>query len=316
MVEAGREDQEPAASPRTPRCPVLQEQADLMTTFFQGQMDYIFFFYGLAFIGLGVVSYILAKEVKHRLPWGWLALFGFTHGANEWLNLVALPWPEVMWFGALRWAIMTVSFLCLVEFGRLSLIQRRGRGPWRWLLVVLALGAGLGALDGLSGLNATTRYCLGLVGSLWAGWALYAECREAEPRCRPWLLAGVVGFILYGLATGVVVPKAELFPANKLNYDTLNSLKGLPIQLVRGLLALWIAAMFTGYFQVAWPAEYDRCHRYRSRYLYGAGTALLLILAGGWFLTQSLGNLAWKQVRETSLAHNKLAIQRLTFETQ
>lgn len=63
-----------------------------MSTFFQGQLDYIFFFYGLAFIGLGVVCYILAKEVNQRLPWIWLALFGLTHGANEWLDLVALCW--------------------------------------------------------------------------------------------------------------------------------------------------------------------------------------------------------------------------------
>ena len=54
-----------------------------MTIFFQGQMDYIFFFYGLAFIGLGVVAYILAKEVNQRLPWSWLALFGLTHGVID-----------------------------------------------------------------------------------------------------------------------------------------------------------------------------------------------------------------------------------------
>ena len=70
-----------------------------MTTFFQGQLDYIFFFYGLAFIGLGVVAYILSKEANQRLPWGWLALFGFTHGANEWLDLVALVWGDGVWFG-------------------------------------------------------------------------------------------------------------------------------------------------------------------------------------------------------------------------
>ena len=46
------------------------------------------------------------------------------------------------------------------------------------------------------------------------------------------------------------------------------------------------------------------------------GAALLVILAGGWFLTQSLGNLAWQQVRKGSLAHNQLAIQRLTFELE
>jgi hypothetical protein len=75
-----------------------------MTTFFQAQMDYICFFYGLAFIGLGVVAYILSKEANHRLPWGWLALFGLTHGANEWLDLMALVWGDGAWFGALRWA--------------------------------------------------------------------------------------------------------------------------------------------------------------------------------------------------------------------
>jgi diguanylate cyclase (GGDEF)-like protein/PAS domain S-box-containing protein len=285
-----------------------------MNPFLQGQMDYIFFFYGLAFIGLGVVCSILSKEANPRLPWGWLALFGLTHGANEWLDLVGLSWPGVMWFGALRWAVMTASFLCLVEFARLTLTQKRGRGPGRWLLVVLCLGAGLGGLSSWSSLNATTRYFLGLVGSLGAGWALFAEAREAEPRCRPWLLAGGVGFIFYGLATGLVVPQAGFWPAAVVNHETFASLTGLPIQLVRGLLALWIACMITGYFQVAWPAEYKRCHRYRSRYLYGAGAALLLILAGGWFLTQSLGNLAWQQVRQTSLAHNQLAVQRLAFD--
>jgi hypothetical protein len=126
-----------------------------MSTFIQGQMDYIFFFYGLAFISLGLVAYILSKEVNQRLSWRWLALFGFTHGAHEWLDLVALSWSDGLMFEALRWAVMTVSFLCLVEFGRLSLAPSRGRGPGRWVLIILGLGATLGALSGLSGLNAT-----------------------------------------------------------------------------------------------------------------------------------------------------------------
>ena len=287
-----------------------------MTTFFQAQMDYIFFFYGLAFIGLGVVAYILSQEANQRLPWGWLALFGFTHGANEWLDLMALVAGDGVWFGALRLAVLTASFLCLVEFGRLSLTQRWGRGPGRGLLVVLALGAGLGAFDGLSGLNAASRYFLGLVGSLGAGWALLAEARQGDSRCRPSLLAGGVGFILYGLATGVVVPQAGFFPANTLNYQTFTSLTGLPIQLVRGLLAAWITAMSVGYFQLA-PSEGDeRQHRYRARYLYVEVAALTVILAGGWFLTQFLGNLAGQEVRKGSLGHNQLAIQRLAFEVK
>ena len=169
--------------------PLTQEQVDPMSTFFQGQMDYIFFFYGLAFIGLGVVAYILSKEVNQRLPWGWLALFGFTHGANEWLDLVALSWADGVVFGALRWAILTVSFLCLVEFGRLSLVQRRGRGPGRWLWSSWAWAPAWGLWAGWNGLNATTRYCLGLVGSLGAGLALLRRGQRCRPPVPP-LAAG------------------------------------------------------------------------------------------------------------------------------
>jgi C4-dicarboxylate-specific signal transduction histidine kinase len=50
--------------------------------------------------------------------------------------------------------------------------------------------------------------------------------------------------------------------------------------------------------------------------MYGVGSALVVILAAGWFLTQFLGDLAGQQVRKDSLAHNQLAIQRLAFEVE
>ncbi|MFZ5448519.1 MAG: diguanylate cyclase [Thermodesulfobacteriota bacterium] len=287
-----------------------------MNTFFQGQMDYIFFFYGLAFVGLGVVCYILSKEASQRLPWRWLALFGLTHGINEWLDLVALTWQDGVWFAACRWVVMAASFIFLMEFGRLGLCRQQNHIPGRWVLGLLALASGLGAVHGLSGLNVTSRYALGLVGSFWAGWALCREGGQADSQQRFWLLGGGVGLMVYGLATGVIVPTAPIFPAAWVNYGTFSSFTGLPIQLVRGLLALWIAAMIAGYFQISWPAEYERCHRQRARYMYGAGAALLLILIFGWILTQFLGNLAWQQVRKTSLNHNKLAVQRLAFEVE
>jgi PAS domain S-box-containing protein len=287
-----------------------------MNNWFQGQMDYIFFFYGLAFIGLGVVCYILSKEVNQRLAWVWLAFFGFTHGLNEWLDLVAFTWSDGGWFAACRWAIMTASFLFLVEFGRLSLIRRRGRGPGRWLLVILALGACLGALSGWNGLNATTRYAMGLVGGLGAGWALFGEGRQAAPRSRPWLLAGGVGLFLYGLATGLIVPRAWFWPASAVNYETFANLTGLPIQLVRGVLASWTTVMIVGFFEASWPASDERSHRSRARYMYGIVTSLALILVAGWFFTQFLANVAREQVRKEFVSKGKLIILHLTFELE
>ena len=287
-----------------------------MNNWFQGQMDCIFFFCSLAFIGLGVICYILSKEVNQRLPWVWLALFGFTYGLSELLDFMVLAWPDWVWLSACRWAVMTVSFLFLLEFGRLSQIRRRGWGPGRWLLAILALVACLGALSGWNGLNATTRYVLGLVGSLWAGWTLYTEGRQGDPPQRFWLLAGGVGLMLYGLATGMIVPRAPFFPATLVNYEAFTSLMGLPIQLVRGFLALWIAAMIMGYFQRSWSAEYEQSHRVRARYLYGATTVLAVILASGWVLTQRLGNMARKEVLQDTANHSNLIMQRLLFELE
>ncbi len=285
-----------------------------MSIWFQGQLDYVFFFCGLAFICLGAVSYILSKEDKQRLPWRYLACFGLIHGLNEWLDFLAMRLPDEVWFAALRAAVLALSFLCLVEFGRLSGIRRQGRGPGRWVLGVLLLGAGLGAFSGWSGLNAATRYTLGLAGSLWAGWALYKEGQEADSRGRTWLLAGAAGFLFYGLTTGLVVPAASFFPASLVNCETFTHFTGLPVQFVRGLLAVGIVAAITGYFQGAWPAENEGSHRHRARFMLGVGMALAVILAAGWFLTNFLGQVARAQIRKDGVGQSKIIIQRLTSE--
>ena len=47
-----------------------------MREFFLGQMDYIFYIYGLAFILLFSVCSSLQKQYKARIPWNFLGLFG------------------------------------------------------------------------------------------------------------------------------------------------------------------------------------------------------------------------------------------------
>jgi PAS domain S-box-containing protein len=287
-----------------------------MASWFLGQTDYLFFVYGLAFFGLGVVSYLLSREVNQRLPWIWLALFGFSHAVHEWLDLMPQVWQAAFWLMTCRRASLALSFLFLAEFGRLSLVRQWGRGPGRWLLGVLALMGCLGGWWGWSGLGATTRYTLGLVGSLSAGLALYGEARRPDFPGRGWLTAGGLGFILYGLATGLVVPPAPFFPASALNFHTFTNLTGLPVEVLRAILAVAIAAMSLGYIQSLWSAEFLESRRYRVRYLHGMVTALVVILAAGWLLTQTLGHLAKERIQKDTASHGNLIIQRLTFELE
>ena len=61
---------------------------------FQGQMDYIFFFKGLAFILVVAVSCLFRGYPSQRLPWRWFGLFALLQGLAAWLSLVAMNFGE------------------------------------------------------------------------------------------------------------------------------------------------------------------------------------------------------------------------------
>jgi hypothetical protein len=63
---------------------------EMMSEFFKSQLDYIFFFYGTAFLLLIPICLFLRGRMNRQMAWTWLAWFGATHGVNEWLDLLAL----------------------------------------------------------------------------------------------------------------------------------------------------------------------------------------------------------------------------------
>ena len=63
---------------------------DNMAVFFSNQLDFIFFFYGLAFILLGVTCFAISRSRGRGESWAVLGWFAVAHGAGEWLDLTAL----------------------------------------------------------------------------------------------------------------------------------------------------------------------------------------------------------------------------------
>jgi PAS domain S-box-containing protein len=277
-----------------------------MAAFFNAQIDYIFFCYGLAFILFVPICHFLNRRPRRRLPWMWLGLFGAAHGLNEWLDLLALDFGGGPAFGLARVTLLIVSFVFLVEFGRASTLTLRGRGPGRLILAVLLVVTALGGLAGFAGLWPASRYALGLVGGLWAAGALYLASRDPGPG-KLALQGAALGMAAYALASGLVVNPAPFFPASLLNATTFFTATGLPIQLVRGLLALWICACLGFLAQAHLAQETERrIALWGKTLIFGAAAAVIALLLGGWFTTQYFGNDATRDIRINQESHGKV----------
>jgi signal transduction histidine kinase/CheY-like chemotaxis protein len=283
--------------------------------FFQHQLDYIFFFYGLAFILLAAICSTIRWEQNRRLPWIWLALFGFTHGINEWLDMLTLSFGDGTIFSVIRVGLMTVSFVFLMEFGRDGLFKLWGKGPGRWIYIPLGSSLIIGGLWGLSELNATARYSFGLLGGLLSALALF-HASKTDKTARTILSSAAVLMALYAIASGAIVAKAPFFPASVLNQDFIFSLTGIPIQLFRGILALLITAMIWRYHQhsrqLYW-LHFDRI--IKKNYGFHLTIILLIVLIAGWLFTDYVGRAADRKARMDVLNQTTIAAAALNTES-
>ncbi|MHB9072995.1 MAG: PAS domain S-box protein [Desulfobaccales bacterium] len=282
-----------------------------MADFFRSQVDYIFFFYGFSFILLVPLCHFLNRRPQRRLPWMWLGLFGVTHGLSEWLDLLALGLPSSFLLNMARVGLMIVSFALLMEFGRAGTLILRGRAPGRWIIAAFLGVAALGGIAGFSGLSASSRCTLGLVGGLWAGWVFYLASQNPGPG-RLALLGTGLGMAAFALATGLVPDPAPFFPASWLNSVTFFSVMGFPIQMVRGLLTLGVAAGLCLFAQASLAQEAESRVRVWGRTLMaGAAVLVIALLLLGWFTTQYFSDEATKETRSNQESYAKVLIRMM-----
>ncbi|MCL5103277.1 MAG: EAL domain-containing protein [Armatimonadetes bacterium] len=259
--------------------------------FLQTQLDYIYFLYGLGFIVLAASCFTLLKTDKQGLPWVWLGLFGAIHGMSEWFDLLAGSLGDSPSFRIASLFTTVVSFVLLTEFGRSGQRIILKRGPGRWILLPMLAVTAMGGLAGWQSLNVSSRYVLGLVGGIWSALTLLLASKGCEGMARRSLTAAATTISIYALAAGLVVPKAAFFPASLLNDETFFRATGLPIQLVRCLLALTTAAAVWSYNR---PLSHSHEHLLRLRNVrlrIGICFTLTIsaILLFGWMMTVSAG---------------------------
>jgi diguanylate cyclase (GGDEF)-like protein len=289
-----------------------------MAVFLSTQLDFIFFLYGLAFILLGAVCFAIMGVPGRSTSFGVLGAFAVAHGLSEWLDLMALLVGDVPSFAVARTLLMAGSFLLLLEFARWQALQLGLRVPGPWALLVLALLVALGwTLGGLSAANATARYMIGFVSAMATAWVLVRTAR-AEPAAtqQAWIYAAA-GFGMYAVAAGLIVPAAHFWPANVVNQPWFTSLTGMPIQLVRGALACWIAVALWVIWKrmVAADVGSTRYTVSQQHILVWTLLATGAIIGLGWTLTQFLGGIYQRNVEEESAGDIHLLASLLDRET-
>jgi hypothetical protein len=227
----------------------------------------IFFFYGLAFFSMGLAVMLeLAHASDQRLRHAFrpLAVFGFLHGAHEWLEMWRvqgiLPGQHtypVVW-GGIDLVILTFSFLSLAAFG-VFLIAKSEQAQRYSLLVPLGMIAlwGVGMLvmrskypleqDLVHVGHVWTRYVLAVPASLLACVGLIFQQREFRmagmARFGRDSLWAAIAFLWYGLAGQTFPMESPLPPSNVINQDLFLEVFGFPVQIFRAIAAV-LAAIF------------------------------------------------------------------------
>jgi hypothetical protein len=275
-----------------------------MAVFLNAQLDYIFFLYGLAFILLGGVCFAMLGVPGRPRALNWLGAFAVVHGISEWLDLIALLVGDAPSFALVRSALMAISFALLLEFARREApgMQLPRVPAWPLYSGAAILLIVVGIVTDLGTANAVARYSLGFTSAAATAWLCARRAREQRPQIgRLWMLAAA-GFAAYAVAAGLIVPSAHFFPANAVNHGSFVRFTGMPIQLLRGLLACWI----TGALWVIWKrmvAEDVNSAAYTSSQhsiLVWTLVTTAAIIGMGWTLTQFLGGVYQRNVEEGS----------------
>jgi diguanylate cyclase (GGDEF)-like protein len=291
---------------------------EIMATFLNTQLDFILFFYGLAFLLLGATCLSISRGARGEESWGVLGLFAVAHGVGEWLDLTALIISDSPAFALMRIALMTGSFMLLMEFARRNAIRFGLKLQARWLYPPLVLLVAFGGFrGGLSTAGDLARYAIGFVGALATSFIFVWDAKGLSGAARRFAIYTAVGFALYAVAAGAIVPAAPFWSASKFNYDWFVQLTGIPIQFVRGLLACWLAFSIWAIWghRLILEVSSERYTAHLRRQFIWTLAAMATILIFGWIFTEFLGGIYKKNVQEEARGDIDLLASHLAGET-
>jgi signal transduction histidine kinase len=264
-----------------------------LTSFLQSNIILIYFVYGLAHFVTGMAVALesgRATQLRLSRALPFLALFGITHGINEWVEMFSMISEQIpTLLQEPRWAEMIkllwkgISFYFLFEFGVRLLSEHLSqyKQSLRLFPLIGLLVCGIGAVimylqarpvgypqPGL--VEVWVNYVLGIPSAIFSVIALLAQRRAFLRDNMPQFGGDSVGAALaigwYCLLDQVIDEPTLIFPANILNSQTFLHVVGLPIEIFR-TIAVTALAFFVirtlRVFEVEYAQRLDAANRAR-----------------------------------------------------
>ncbi|MET0281415.1 MAG: diguanylate cyclase [Steroidobacteraceae bacterium] len=175
--------------------------------------------------------------------------------------------------------------------------------------------AGVGV--GLVGAGIAARYAIGFVSAAGASIVLARQARALTGSARAFALSASAGFAVYAVAAGIIVPPGPFWPSTVINQRAFVTVTGIPVQLLRGLLACGISLSIWGIWgqQVAAEVASTRYTAHVRKQFTWTLVTLATILVSGWTLTEHLGEIYRQNVQKEALSDIDLLASRLAGET-
>ncbi len=269
------------------------------TDWFAGQLDYICFVYGMAFLLLAIVALRLKFMHQENAPaWAWLAGFGFIGGAGEWTGFLREFYADPSIIESTRPVIVGVASLVLFEFGRRSINKQSGNKISCWWLFISAIAGFSGLFFGMGVLAVSSAFLIVAPSTLLAGKAIDTERSRCASTGCSWLRLAAVSVFLFGLTTVINVLEARFLTGSAMHLGCWFKLVGARVMVVQTLVVL----AFMGSLWLHYRWVYNRRNDNNAdfhRIVIPAVISALLIL--GWIATEWRGREFDQNFRQETL---------------
>ena len=223
--------------------------------YFAENIEVVFFFYGQAFVVLGFLILSQLRQTTRsefrllNILW-LLALFGIIHGANEFVDMLIIIKGAGFALELVVSLLLISSYFFLLAFGyQLVNLSRPSKlGIWfpaTLVILFLVLPIYYDATS-LTVWGISARYFLGFPAGILAavGFSLYYQNvlrGFGLESVRKYFVLTTFFLGTYSIFAGLIVAKADFFPASVINQDSFTALVGIPPQVFRALAALGTA---------------------------------------------------------------------------